>query len=447
MIKKLLIANRGEIAARVIRTAKRMGIRTVAVHSEADARALFVAAADEAVAIGAAAARESYLKIEQILRAARETGADAVHPGYGFLSENAEFARICREAGLTFVGPPTEAIAAMASKVAARDTAKRAGVPLLPGSEALADLDEARAEAERIGYPVLLKASGGGGGIGMQLVKSAADLEKHFQSARDKAQRFFADGAVYLEKLLERPRHIEIQIAGDHHGHLVHLGERECSLQRRHQKVLEETPSPALNDALREGMAAAALSLARAVGYASLGTVEMLFSEGQFYFLEMNTRLQVEHTVTEMVTGLDLVEWQLRIAMGEPLPARQQDLRFHGHAIQCRICAEDPDKGFLPSPGQITRFLVPEGHGVRNDVGVGENDFVTPHYDPMIAKLVVHGPDRATTIQRLGQALEAYTIQGVATNLGMHRRIVREPAFVQGDLSTAFLKEHLGYKI
>ncbi len=447
MIRKLLIANRGEVALRIIRTAKRMGIRTVAVHSEADARALHVEEADERVHIGPPAARDSYLKIEQILDAAGQTGADAVHPGYGFLSENVDFARACREAGIVFVGPPTAAIEAMASKVAAREAAQAAGVPVLPGSGPLADIDMARAEAERIGYPVLLKASGGGGGIGMQVAKNAEQLGKHFQATRDKAERFFGNSMIYIEKLLERPRHVEIQVAGDAHGHLVHLGERECTIQRRHQKVIEETPSPALDERLREEMARSALALAKHVGYSSLGTVEMLLCGREFYFLEMNTRLQVEHTVTEMVTGLDLVEWQIRIAMGEPLPARQQDLRFFGHAIQCRIYAEDPDKGFLPAPGTLSRFLVPEGPGVRNDVGVFEGDLVTPYYDPMIAKLVVFGPDRSTAIARLTEALNNYEIEGLATNLAMHRRVVVDAAFQSGELATDFLKTRLGYKV
>lgn len=446
MIRKLLIANRGEIASRVIRTAKRMGIRTVAVHSEADARALHVGEADEHVDIGPAAARDSYLKIEQILRAAQKTNADAVHPGYGFLSENADFAKACRTNGLVFVGPQASAIEAMASKVAARQTAKLAGVPLLPGTEALSDLEQAQSEAVRLGFPLLLKASGGGGGIGMQIIKDANDLTKHFQSTQDKAQRFFNDAAVYLEKLLEKPRHIEIQIAGDEHGNIVHLGERECSIQRRHQKVIEETPSPGVSPDMREKMAAAALSLAHAVKYSSLGTVEMLVSGEEFYFLEMNTRLQVEHTVTEMVTGLDLVEWQLRVAMGESLPARQQDIRFHGHAFQCRIYAENPAKGFLPSPGQVTRFLVPDGPGVRNDVGVVQGDFVTPYYDPMIAKLIVHGPTRDEAVERLAAALADYQVEGLATNIEMHRQVVAHPVFKQGHLSTDFLKTQLGLK-
>ena len=446
MIQKVVIANRGEIASRVIRTAKRLGIRTVAVHSEADARAVHVGEADERVPIGPAAARDSYLKVEQILEAAQKTGADAVHPGYGFLSESAEFAKACRDAGLTFIGPPIEAIAAMASKVASRAVAERANVPVIPGTAELASADEAVAAAERVGFPVLLKPSGGGGGIGMSTAQSADEIVKHFQGVRERAQRFFGDGAVYLEKLLAQPRHVEVQVAGDAHGHLVHLGERECSIQRRHQKVVEETPSPAVDEELRERLVQAALRLARAVGYSSLGTVEMLVEGRELYFLEMNTRLQVEHTVTEMVTGLDLVEWQFRVAMGEELPARQDDIRFCGHAIQCRIYAEDPDRGFFPSPGRITRFLVPRAAGVRNDVGVVQGDFVTPYYDPLIAKLVVHGPDRDGAIARLREALAAYQIEGLATNLAMHRRIVADEAFVRGELSTHFLRARLGLK-
>ncbi len=445
-IKKLLVANRGEIASRLIRTAKRMGIRTVAVHSEADARSLHVAEADEFVAIGPAPAKESYLKVEQILAAARDTGADAVHPGYGFLSESADFARACRAAGLVFVGPETAAIEQLGSKLSARRLARAAGVPLLPGSEALGSVEAARAAAAAIGYPVLLKASAGGGGIGMQLVRKPEELDAAFTAARDKAARFFGEPSVYVEKWLEHARHVEVQIAADGFGDVVHLGERECSIQRRHQKVVEETPSSAVDDELRERLAAAALALAREAHYTSLGTVELLLAGRDFYFLEVNTRLQVEHTVTEMVTGLDLVEWQLRIAMGEPLPARQHELRFHGHAIQCRICAENPDKGFLPSPGRIDRFLVPQGPGVRNDVGVTEGDVVTPYYDSLIAKLVVHAPSRAECLERLQRALRDYEVDGVATNLEMHRRVVAHPRFARGDLDTAFLRSELGLK-
>lgn len=447
MIDKLLIANRGEIAARIMRTAKRLGLGTVAVHSEADTRALHVRQADEAFHIGPASARDSYLKIEQVLLAARSTGANAVHPGYGFLSENASFAESCRQAGLIFVGPPTAAIAAMGSKVAARESARAADVPLLPGTGALADVEAAVRAADELGYPVLIKASAGGGGIGMQAAQNERELRQRFSSVAEGAARFFSDATVYLEKMLIAPRHIEIQIAGDSKGNMVHLGERECSIQRRHQKVLEETPSPAVSPELRQRMTQAALRLAAHVNYSSLGTVEFLVAGNDFYFLEMNTRLQVEHTVTEMVTGLDLVEWQIRIALGEELPALQSAIAFSGHAFQCRISAENPDKGFLPSPGQITDFVLPHGPGVRNDAGVELGDYVTPYYDPMIAKLVVHGASRNAAIERLKEALGAYRIEGITTNLPLHQRIVHDAAFLKGDLSTAFLRDRFALKI
>ena len=446
MIRKLIVANRGEVASRVIRTARRLGIWTIAVHSEADVRALHVTEADEGVPIGPAAARDSYLKIEHILSAAERTGADAIHPGYGFLSESAEFARRCREAGLLFVGPPTDAIEAMGSKVAARRTAEAAGVPLIPGTGPLASFSEAEAAATDLGYPVVLKASAGGGGIGMQRVNNAKQLGKHFDAARDKSERYFGNSTVYLEKWLEQPRHVEVQIAADAGGRAIHLGERDCSVQRRNQKVIEETPSPIIDAALRAEMTEAATGLAQQVGYSSLGTVEMLVSKGRFYFLEMNTRLQVEHTVTEMVTGLDLVEWQLRLAMDEDLPAQRSDVQFNGHSIQCRIYAEQPDKGFLPSPGQITRFEVPQGEWIRNDVGVRDGDYVSPYYDPLIAKLVVHGPDRPAALERMRAALEDYRVEGVTTNLPLLRQVLGDEAFASGVYDTGFLRERLGYK-
>ena len=446
LIRKLIIANRGEIAARVIRTAKHLGIATVAVHSEADARAFHLRDADERVSIGPAAARDSYLKIEQILAAAKQTGADAVHPGYGFLSENPDFAAACREVGLTFVGPPTEAIRAMGSKTAAREAAVDAGVPVLPGSAVVKDLPEALRLAATLGYPLLLKPTAGGGGIGMQKCRDEKDLNRFFEAASGAASRFFGDGGVYLERFLEQARHVEVQIAADHHGHVVHLGERECSIQRRHQKVMEETPSPGITPALRSAITDAAVRLAKHVNYASLGTVEMLTDGAAFYFLEMNTRLQVEHTITEMVTGLDLVEWQIRIAMGEALPTTQAGIQFRGHAFECRICAENPDKSFMPSPGQITCFEVPVGPGVRNDVGVAEGDYVTPYYDPMVAKLIVHAPTRAAAVERLAVALQDYRVEGIATNLRMHQAIVAHAAFRAGELSTHFLRERLNLK-
>jgi acetyl/propionyl-CoA carboxylase alpha subunit len=400
MIQKLLIANRGEIARRIISTAKRLGIGTVAVHSEADARALHVLDADEAVALGAGPARDSYLKIEQIVTAAQQTGADAVHPGYAFLSENPHFARRCREAGLCFVGPSTAVIEAMGSKVAARDTAVEADVPVVPGSGPLGSCEQAVAEAARLGYPLLLKPASGGAGVGVLKVLEPSQLPAVYDAVRFRAEHLLDDDTVYLERYLERPRHVEVQIAGDTHGNVVHLGERECSLQRRCQKLLEETPSPALNEGQRARMTEAALRIAHRVGYCSLGTVEFLLAGSDFYFLEMSTRLQIEHTVTEMVTGLDLVEWQVRIALGEDLPARQDEIDASGHAIQCRIYAEDPAADFAPCPGRITAFDVPTGPWVRNDVAVGEGDTVTPYYDPMIGKLIVPCTDGSCRTKR-----------------------------------------------
>jgi acetyl-CoA carboxylase biotin carboxylase subunit len=444
MIRKLVIANRGEIASRVIRTARRLGIGTVAVHSEADARALHVEEADERVEIGPPAARESYLRVEQILHAARETGADAVHPGYGFLSESPALAKACRDAGLVFIGPPTDAIETMSSKISSRAAAVAAGVPVIPGSQVVGSVGEARAAAERLGYPVLIKPRIGGRGIGMHRADDESEIEASFDSTRSRADRIFGDGSVYLEKLLDCPRHIEVQIAADRQGNVIHLGERECTIQRRFQKVLEETPSPVVTPAVRLRLADAATALARHLRYASLGTVEMLVQGGDIFFLEMNTRLQIEHPVTEMVTGLDLVEWQIRVALGEPLPAEQREIEFFGHAIQCRIYAEKPEEGFIPSPGKIESFLVPIGPGIRNDVGVREGDFVTPFYDPLLGKLIVHGDDRAQAIARLERALADYAVDGVSTNIDMHRRIVADEAFRAGDLSTCFLKDRLG---
>ena len=446
MIRKLLIANRGEIAARIIRTAKRLGLATVAVYSEADSHALHVHEADEAVCLGPPPAKQSYLNVEAILQAALETRACALHPGYGFLSENADFAAACAAKGLLFVGPPVEAIRTMGNKVAARAAAMAADVPILPGSERLENDEHAVAEANRLGYPVLLKPAGGGGGIGMQRVDNAEQMVKHFNSARDKAARFFGEGALYIEKLVLQPRHIEVQIAADTHGHVVHMQERECSIQRRHQKVIEETPSPAVTPQMRAAITGAAMRLAKQVKYASLGTVEMVLDGEQCYFLEMNTRLQVEHTVTEMVTGLDLVEWQIRIAMGERLPALQSGIEFQGHAIQCRICAENPDKGFLPSPGTITELQLPGGPGVRNDVGVRVGDAITPFYDSMFAKLIVHGASRAVAVDRMSEALATYQVAGVVTNCAMHQRIMENAVYRAGALSTHFLKEQLGLR-
>jgi len=441
MIRKLLVANRGEIARRVIRTARRMGIATVAVYSDADMKALHVAEADEAVRIGPAPVAQSYLHMQAVLEAASQTGADAIHPGYGLLSENANFAQACRDQGLIFVGPGTEAIASMGSKTAAREAMQRAGVPIVPGSEgAVGSADEAIRLATDMGYPVMLKAAFGGGGIGMQSVSNAEELERAFHSNQTRAKAYFGNGEMFVEKRIQSPRHIEVQVLFDAYGHGIHLWERECSVQRRNQKVVEEALSPYLDDALREKMGHAALSAARAIGYSNAGTVEFLVDGNRdFYFLEMNTRLQVEHPVTEMITGLDLVEWQLRLADQEPLSIQQNDVQRSGHAMECRIYAEDPEK-MLPSPGTIETFVLPTGEGIRNDVGVAAGTVVTPYYDPMIGKLIVHGANRVEAIQRMKAALASYEVTGIRTNLPLLQRIIASKAFADGETTTDFLE-------
>jgi acetyl-CoA carboxylase biotin carboxylase subunit len=445
MFKKILIANRGEIAVRVMRACRELGIATVAVYSEADREALHVRRAEEACPLGAAAASESYLNMDKLLEAARRTRAEAIHPGYGFLSENAEFARRCAQSGLKFIGPAPAAMEEMGSKTRARRRATAAGVPLVPGSGALGSAREAEAAAQKLGYPVLAKAAAGGGGKGMRLVNQPGEMRSAFAAAESEALRAFGNGEIYLEKLLESPRHIEVQILGDEHGHLVYLGERECSLQRRHQKVLEESPSPLVDEVLRQRMGETAVRLARAAGYSNAGTIEFLVDAGgNFYFLEMNTRLQVEHPVTEMVTGLDLVQWQIRIAAGEPLPFEQQDIQMRGHAIECRIYAEDPENDFLPSPGRITRLLAPAGPGIRDESGVYEGWTVPLEYDPLLSKLVAHAGSRPEAIARMRRALEEYFVGGIATNLALFRRILRHPEFVAGRLDTGLLERMLG---
>ncbi|HZN94436.1 MAG TPA: biotin carboxylase N-terminal domain-containing protein [Myxococcales bacterium] len=446
MFRKLLIANRGEIARRIGQVARGMGISTVAVYSDADEKLPFVREADEALRIGPPPARDSYLSIPAILDAAKRSGAEAIHPGYGFLSENAELARACAEAGVAWVGPPPEAMARMKDKSQARKIVQEAGVPVVPGTGGVVpDLETCRREAERIGYPVLCKAAGGGGGIGMAAAKDPAELEKVFRQCTDRARAAFGREGVYLERYFPRPRHIEVQILGDHHGHLIHVLERECSIQRRHQKVVEEAPSPLFqggaHQELHRALLEAAVKAARAFGYANAGTVEMLYSDGAVYFIEMNARLQVEHPVTELTTGLDLIRWQLRIAAGEPLTVRQEDVRRCGAAIEYRIYAEDPVK-FFPSPGTIQTWSPPSGEGVRLDAGYEQGSAVTPHYDPMIAKLIVSGRDRAEAISRSRAALEAFTVEGIKTNIPLHRRIAADPAFGEGRLDTRFLEEH-----
>jgi len=443
MFTKILIANRGEIACRVIKTARRMGIATVAVYSEADAHARHVRLADEAVLIGPPSARLSYLQTQKILDAAKATGAQAVHPGYGFLSENADFAEACAAAGIVFIGPPASAIRAMGSKSAAKALMAKAGVPLTPGYHG--DNQEPAflaGQAEAIGYPVLIKASAGGGGKGMRRVERAADFEAALQSCQREARSAFGDDQVLVEKYVLRPRHIEIQVFGDSHGDCVYLFERDCSVQRRHQKVLEEAPAPGMSAQRRAAMGQAAVNAAKAVAYVGAGTVEFIVNpDGTFYFMEMNTRLQVEHPVTEMITGLDLVEWQLRVASGETLPLHQEQLVLNGHAVEARVYAEDPDKGFLPSTGRLLHLVPPAASAhVRVDTGVEQGDEITPHYDPMIAKLIVWDHDRDKALARMRQALAAYQVVGVSNNIEFLSRLVRTPAFATADLDTALIE-------
>ena len=447
MFRKVLIANRGEIAVRLIRALRELGIGSVAVYSDADRKALHVRLADEAAHVGASPASESYLRLDRILDAARGHGADAIHPGYGFLSENAEFAAACADQGFVFVGPSAQAIRSLGSKTEARRLAKQVGVPVVPGTEEPAThIDDARRVARQLGYPVMLKAAAGGGGKGMRRVDSEQELESAVRDAASEAQRAFGSDEIYLEKLIVNPRHIEIQLIGDTHGNIIHLGERECSMQRRHQKVLEECPSPLLSEKpeLREQMGEAAVKLARAAGYVNAGTAEFLAdANGRFYFLEMNTRLQVEHPVTEVVTGRDLVHLQLRAAAGEPLGIRQSDVRWRGAAIECRIYAEDPDHGFFPSPGRIVQLTEPAGPGVRLDSGVYQGWDVPLDYDPLLAKLTVHAPERTAAIARTLRAIEEYAITGVTTNLTFFRDLLRDEAFVAGHLHTGFLDEFM----
>ncbi|MEX2103297.1 MAG: acetyl-CoA carboxylase biotin carboxylase subunit [Gaiellaceae bacterium] len=434
VFSKVLVANRGEIAVRIFRTLRELGIGTVAVYSEADRASLHVSAADEAYLVGPGAPAESYLHQERILEAARRAGAEALHPGYGFLAENAGFARACSEAGIVWIGPPQEAIELMGSKVAARETMERAGVPIVPGTtEPVESADELAGLGEEYGWPLAIKASAGGGGKGLKVVNSPEEGERAFASARREGESYFADPTVYVEKFIEDPRHVEVQVLADRHGNVVHLGERDCTIQRRHQKLVEETPSPAVTPELRERIGQMAIEAARAVGYESAGTIEgLLAPDGSYYFLEMNTRLQVEHTVTELVTGLDLVREQVLVAAGEPLSFRQEDVRFAGHAIECRINAEDPANGFLPTPGVITAYSEPAGPGVRMDSGVREGSEVVGLYDPLIAKLCVWDKDRDRARLRMLRALEELVIEGVTTLVGFHRALLSHPCFIEG---------------
>jgi acetyl-CoA carboxylase, biotin carboxylase subunit len=443
MFKKILVANRGEIALRVIRAAHELGVEAVAVFSEADRLAPHVLAADEAYLLGPPPSAQSYLRVDELIRIAKESGAEAIHPGYGFLSERAPFIRAVREAGLVFIGPSAESVEAMGDKTEARKRMTEAGVPVVPGTqEPLADAVEARRVAAGVGYPVLLKAAAGGGGKGMRVVRQESEIESAYDAASREALASFGDGAVYIERYLEGPRHIEIQVLADRHGNTIHLGERECSIQRRHQKMIEEAPSPVLTPELRAAMGEMAVAAARAVDYEGAGTIECLYQNGEFYFLEMNTRIQVEHPVTELVTGVDLVQWQIRIAAGEALPIRQDEVRWNGHAIECRITSEDPFNSFLPSTGRIQLLNVPTGPGVRWDGGITRGYEVGLYYDPMLAKLIVHAPTRLEAIERMKRALHELRLVGVDTSVPFHLRVMDEPDFRAGNLDIRYLENH-----
>ncbi|UCF37558.1 MAG: acetyl-CoA carboxylase biotin carboxylase subunit [Acidobacteriota bacterium] len=449
LFRKILIANRGEIAVRIIRTSRDLGIETVAVYSEADANALHVRLADEAVPIGPSPSAESYLVVEKLVNAALRSGAEAIHPGYGFLAENAGFAQACKDREICFIGPPPDAIVLMGNKIESRLAVQSVGVPVVPGSKgSLSTLDEAQNVAAEIGFPLLIKASAGGGGKGMRLVRSKAELASALETASGEARAAFNDPTVYIERYVENPRHIEVQILADHHGNAIHLGERECSIQRRHQKVVEEAPSPSVTPGLRKRLGEAALAVAEAAGYRNAGTVEFLVEgigdpeDWNFYFLEMNTRLQVEHPVTEMVTGLDLVELQIAVAAGQPLPLTQGQVQLAGAAIECRIYAEDPYNDFLPSPGRITSLQEPAGPGVRNDSGVYQGFSIPLEYDPLISKLVTFGGTREQAIQRMRRALSEYKVGGVKTTIPFFERLLTHPAFLEGHLSTHFISDY-----
>src|SRR5437588_7166035 len=447
MFNKILIANRGEIAVRMIRACREMGVASVAVYSDVDRGALHVSRADEAYHLGPATATESYLNLQKIIAVARRCGAQAIHPGYGFLSENPGFARACAEAGIKYIGPPPSAMELMGSKTRARQAMLAAGVPCVPGSARGLSQVEAQEMAARMGFPVMIKATAGGGGKGMRLVYTAAELPAAFETAQSEAQRAFNDGEIYLEKFIENPRHIEIQVLADEHGNVVYLGERECSVQRRHQKVIEEAPSAIVDADMRRRMGTVAVQAAKSAGYTNAGTVEFLVDgKRNFYFLEMNTRLQVEHPVTEMITGLDLVHLQLRIASGEKLPFRQEDITIRGHALECRIYAEDPENNFFPSPGKITRLLQPGGPGIREDSGVYEGWTVPLDYDPMPSKLIAYAPDRASALARMKRALDEYFVGGIRTNLQLFRRILEDADFASARIDTGFLDRLLTAK-
>jgi acetyl-CoA carboxylase, biotin carboxylase subunit len=444
MFNKVLIANRGEIAVRIIRTCREMGIATVAVYSEADRQALHVKMADESYCVGPTAAKHSYLNITNLLSVAAITKADAIHPGYGFLAENADFAEICNGCGITFIGPDADAINKMGAKAVARETMKKAGVPIVPGTDGLiADVEEAVLVAKRIGYPVIVKATAGGGGKGMRVAKDEEALRKSIRQAQKEAETAFGNAGVYLEKYLDEPRHVEIQILGDKHGNIVYLGERDCSIQRRHQKLVEEAPSPALDQELRDKMGRVAVLAAQTVKYHGAGTVEFLLDKyGEFYFMEMNTRIQVEHPVTELVTGIDLIKEQIKVASGYPLAFRQDDVKINGWAIECRINAENPARNFMPSPGTVKTYQPPGGFGVRIDSAVYPGYEISPFYDSMIAKVIVWGKNRQEAIQRMKRALDEFVIEGVQTTIPFHQKLLEHEVFIKGEFNTGFLEIH-----
>ncbi len=443
MFKKILIANRGEIALRVIRACKELGIQTVSAHSEADTHSLHVRFADEDVCIGRAESVDSYLNIQRIISAAEITDADAIHPGYGFLAENVQFAKICESCNIVFIGPRPETIQKMGDKALARSEMKKADVPILPGSDGVVNnMKDAAVIALKIGYPVIIKAASGGGGRGMRVVNSQEELPKYFYMAQEEAKSAFKDSRVYIEKFLKKPRHVEIQLLGDKHGNIIHLGERDCSLQRRHQKLLEESPSPLMDDKMRQKIGNLAVSGAQRFDFESVGTMEFLVDENRkFYFMEMNTRIQVEHPVTEMVTGVDLVKEMIRVAAGEKLSYRQEDIKLNGHAIECRINAEDVDKGFIPAPGKISSFHLPGGPGVRVDSHAYAEYIIPPYYDSMIAKIIAHGDTRSEAISRMKRSLDECVIEGVKTTIPFHRRVMENEHFVSGNVTTHFIQE------
>ena len=442
-MRKIFIANRGEIAVRIVRACREMEIPCVAGYSEADRASLSVRLADEAALIGPAAASESYLNIPRILDAVRRTGCDAVHPGYGFLSERANFASACEQAGITFIGPTSSVIELMGDKTRARQAVSGTGMPLVPGTvEPIADAQDAIRLAQKFGYPVMIKATAGGGGKGMRVASNDQELLSGFRLAQSEAQAAFGDGSVYLEKKIERPHHVEVQVLADQHGNVIHLGERECSIQRRHQKVIEESPSPFITSETRNKMLQVAVNAAKSIGYTNAGTMEFLVDQGQnFYFLEMNTRLQVEHPVTEMVSGIDVVKEQIRIAAGQPLSFRQEDIQFRGAAIECRIYAEDPEKNFMPAPGTITGLRLPGGPGIRDDSGIYEGFEVPLYYDPLLSKLVAWAPSRKEAITRMERALEEYQVRGIKTTIPLYRQMLRHPDFIRGNVTTAFIED------